>query len=233
MADSQNPNASSDPASATSKSNTSTIRLAVLLVLLGISIGMVVADHFVFQPAVKIASEALTHAIDEHNKRSIEAAGDTPFTTPEMVQKIIGFKPTREELVGKYRVEYYCWWGSLPVPRQFIAVGYYKRQDGKWVHIKHDVNRKITEDELPLSDEKAMEMAKKQIEKTGHGPDRQMPVPELSAPPGTAEPTPPATEKTDPAPTDPAPSAPATTEPAPSEPNASKPSAEDESSESK
>lgn len=181
-----------------------TIRLAVLLALLAVAIGIVLVDTYQFKPAVEATGEKLTQAIDDRNKLSIEAAGKQPFTSPEEVQKIIGFQPTRKETVGKHLIEYYCWWGNLPIKRRFIAVAYDKRKDGNWIHIKHDIDVNMTEAELPLSEEKAMEMAKKAIREAGNGPERQMKAPDLSAPPGTSEPP---AEKTEP-----------TTEPAPTEP---------------
>ena len=173
----------------------------VLLGILALSIGMVATDHFLFKPQTKAAEEKLSNAVDERNKLSLIEAKGQPFTSPEDVQKILGRAPTRKEHVGEFLVEYYCWWGPLPLKRRYIAVGYGKRKD-QWIHIKHNLDADIKEDDMPLSEEKAMEMSLKMLKESPNGPERQMPVPNLSAPngqgpsvPATEPPAEPANEK--------------------------------------
>jgi hypothetical protein len=121
------------PASATRPPPASTpadrgaaIRLVILLGLLLLVIGAYGYDYFLARTQCETADKNVQQFVDAQNRKGV---GEAPLVTSPDIQKTIGFAPTwTEEHDDKgYTVEYYCWWGQVPLltrRRHFIAVVY-------------------------------------------------------------------------------------------------------------
>ncbi len=105
-------------------------RLIVLLGLLGLVIGAYAYDYGVARPAVDAAEKKVNDFVDARNRLGVKEGSPV---TPDDIHKELGMKPT---FVDKhpakdgnqgYEIEYYCWWGHIPVinlRRHFLALVY-------------------------------------------------------------------------------------------------------------
>ncbi len=114
------------PSTATVPSPSSGARLIVLLGLLGLVIGAYAYDYGVARPAVDAAEKKVNDFVDARNRLGVKEGSPV---TPDDVHKELGMKPTFVEKHPKdyYEVEYYCWWGHVPVinlRRHFLALVY-------------------------------------------------------------------------------------------------------------
>src|SRR5437868_15380667 len=105
---------------------TSAVRLIVLLVLLAVAIGAYVFDHTVARPGVEAAEKKIGEFVDTRNRMGVK---DGAPVTPAEIHKELGMEPTYVDKHNKeqYEVEYYCWWGPVPVlnmRRHYIAIVY-------------------------------------------------------------------------------------------------------------
>jgi hypothetical protein len=191
------------------------VRPAILTVVLLIVGGMWLVDFYVFKPATEAAEKKLEEAVRVHNLKSIEESKDKPFVTRTDVEQALGRAPTRTTLIGDNLVEYYCWWGSLPLKRRYIAVAYKDREGAKY-HT-HLLDAEVQKSDLPLSNKEALELAEKALQESPNGPDRQMPVPDAT----TSVPAKPALESPDNIPADNPSADTAPTDNAPTAPNTS------------
>lgn len=102
----------------------SPIRLMVLLVVLAIVLTGFLVDMFVMYDSVKAAAMRLQAAADATAERPRDK-GKNDWLSREEVANAIGFQPTSSTVDADGRlVEYYRWWGSLPLQRRFIMVEY-------------------------------------------------------------------------------------------------------------
>jgi len=88
------------------------IRLGILLLLLAIAIAALGFDYFIAQPGAIAGHEKLStlnaFQIEQTTKKSKRL-------TSEVIQRELGRTPTWVEEHPHYTVEYYCWWGQVPV----------------------------------------------------------------------------------------------------------------------
>jgi hypothetical protein len=117
---------SAAPASTSTRPPSSGARLIVLLGLLGLVIGAYAYDYGVARPAVDAAEKRVNDFVDARNRLGVKEGSPV---TPDAVHKELGMKPTFVEKhpADYYEVEYYCWWGHVPVinlRRHFLALVY-------------------------------------------------------------------------------------------------------------
>jgi hypothetical protein len=120
------------PASQTDapKPQGSSARLIVLLALLALAIGALAYDALAAKPACDAADKKLQAFVDDQNKLGVKEGAPI---TPDAVHKELGMLPTWVEKHDdeNYEIEYYCWWGNVPVinlRRHFIAVVYHGKE---------------------------------------------------------------------------------------------------------
>lgn len=136
----------------------SSARLVVLLALLATVIGAYAYDYFVALPKCDATFNKIQEFVDARNKLGVK---DGALVTPDDLHKEIGMGPTSVEKHNdkQYEVEYYCWWGPIPLlnkRRHFISV-VFVGQDPKWRFSSHHRNEVPPEEALPVSyDEKDM-----------------------------------------------------------------------------
>jgi len=123
--------------------------LIVLLLIMFALGGALVVDSYVFKPACEEAFSRLETAATEHSRKPISETGnDKAYFTKEDVQKVMGFGPTKSEIVeDRYLKEYYCWWGPLPLKRRYITV-VYADKEGKRFNA-HQIENEVGPESLP------------------------------------------------------------------------------------
>jgi len=104
----------------------SPVRLIVLLGLLLLVVGAYAYDFFVLKPGVEEGYKKIQNLVDERNKQGVQKS---KLVTSTDVQQVLGRKPNRTVNNNEHdwTVEYYYWWGNVPVinqRRHFIAVVY-------------------------------------------------------------------------------------------------------------
>lgn len=161
------------PAAAPTSSGGSSTRLAVLLVLLVIALGALAYDNLVAKPQCEEADKKIQEYVDEQNKKGVK---DGSLVTPEKIHDLLKMQPTYVEKNDKdgYLVEYYCWWGKVPVinmRRHFIGVVYVGKENRFSSHHRE----RVPKEALPI------------IEETPPPPGQPLPAPE-EMPAGKAPP---------------------------------------------
>ena len=102
------------------------VRLVILIGVLLVVVGALGYDIVVLKPACDKAYADIQKLVDERNKQGVKTGS---LVTSADIQKLLGRKPTwtvEDEKLG-YTLEYYCWWGKMPLlnrRRHFIAVMY-------------------------------------------------------------------------------------------------------------
>jgi len=101
-------------------------RLLLLLLLLAVAVGALGYDYYVARPACEEADKKIQAFVEKRNRMGVQEAA---LVTAADIQKELGRAPTvtKENDAGGYTVEYYCWWGNVPLlnlRRHFIAVVY-------------------------------------------------------------------------------------------------------------
>jgi hypothetical protein len=122
-------NAHADPATAPrpnsgSPTSGSPVRLIVLIGLLLLAVGGLAYDFFVAGPQSEKAYEEILKMYDTKNEKSISDGG---IVKSDDVKQIVGFAPTYTQREKDYTVEWYCWWGKIPVLttwKRYITVVY-------------------------------------------------------------------------------------------------------------
>ena len=122
-------NAHADPATATrpnsgSPASGSPVRLIVLIGVLLLAVGGLAYDFFVAGPQSEKAYEEILKMYDAKNEKSISDGG---IVKSDDVKQIVGFAPTYTQREKDYTVEWYCWWGKIPVLttwKRYITVVY-------------------------------------------------------------------------------------------------------------
>ena len=136
---------------------TSPIRLIALLAILGLLVGALGYDQLVAAPAVVAANKRLEEEANKNNavgfKGSLSETEKKEQLANSMldaqdVRRILKKNPTSIDRFDGYAVEYYCWWGYIPVPRQYVSVVYYGTGDNLR-YSTHYANQKPPEDSLP------------------------------------------------------------------------------------
>lgn len=117
---------SSQPAAAAPPASGSPLRLIVLLGILIVAIGALGYDYYVAAPQCAEGDKNIHAMVEERNKQGVK---DAALVTSPDVQKVLGRAPTltKENDKDNYTVEYYCFWGNVPLlnmRRHFIAVVY-------------------------------------------------------------------------------------------------------------
>jgi hypothetical protein len=84
----------------------------VLLFILALCIAALVYDYRVAKPGSEAAHAKLEALNLKHNETS---RNSTDRLTPERVHQELGRKPTRVEVHPTHTIEYYCWWGRMPL----------------------------------------------------------------------------------------------------------------------
>lgn len=110
----------------------SPVRLIVLLCILGVVLAAFLVDMFVMRDSVKAAEKRLVAAANERSEQPFQKNGENPFLTREGVAQAIGFAPTNSEVEGGMLIEYFRWWGSLPLQRRYLKVIYEDEQGQKY-----------------------------------------------------------------------------------------------------
>jgi hypothetical protein len=122
MADTSSPQTA--PASSPPKNSGGATRLLILLGILVLAVGAYAYDHFVGAPNSEKAYDDIQNMVNQKNEQGIKDGG---LVRTEDVQKVVGFGPTFVEQKPDYRVEWYCWWGQIPVLntwKRYITVVY-------------------------------------------------------------------------------------------------------------
>src|SRR4051812_24514952 len=117
---------SSTTATTAPRTQDSPVRLVILLGLLAVAVGALAYDHFVAKPACQAADEKIQTFVDEQNKLGVKVG---KLVTPDDIHKLLNTQPTDvvDDDKDSYTIEYYRWWGHVPVinkRRHFIAVVY-------------------------------------------------------------------------------------------------------------
>jgi hypothetical protein len=102
----------------------SPVRLLILLAILAIVVGALGYDHLVAKPAWEAKYVEIQKMVDERNQQGI---GKADLVRSKDIQAVVGFPPTYTEVGKDKTVEWYCWWGQVPVinkRRRFITVVY-------------------------------------------------------------------------------------------------------------
>jgi hypothetical protein len=118
--------ASPQPTAATAPPPSSGARLIVLLALLGLVIAAYGYDYGVARPAVDAAEKKVNDFVDASNRLGVKEGSPV---TPDAIHKELGMQPTFVEKHPDehYEVEYYCWWGRVPVlnlRRHYLSLVY-------------------------------------------------------------------------------------------------------------
>jgi hypothetical protein len=147
------PRSSSPPTSSPPTTQSSAVRLIVLLGLLGLAIGALIYDYAVAGPGVDAAEKKLSEFVDTRNRLGVKEGGQV---TPDDVHKELGMQPTWVDKHDKehYEVEYYCWRGHVPVLnmwKHYISIVYVG--DGKRRISSHYKNEVPPREALPIVDE--------------------------------------------------------------------------------
>jgi hypothetical protein len=121
------PAAESKPATAAPPQG-SAMRLAVLLGILALVLGALAYDQLMAKPNCEAADSALEEFVQKTNAMPVTKEGGGIVSRAD-VQKHFGWGPTWvvDNPADGYTVEYYCWWGKMPLlsrQRQFITVLY-------------------------------------------------------------------------------------------------------------
>ena len=93
----------------------SPMRLGILLLVLALCIGALVYDYKVARPGSEAANAKIQSFVEHRNQMSVKEAG--PVTSVD-IQKELGRSPTWIEKEPTYTVEWYCWWGKIPLYRR-------------------------------------------------------------------------------------------------------------------
>ncbi|MDX1944098.1 MAG: hypothetical protein SFU86_01725 [Pirellulaceae bacterium] len=113
------------PASAPPAKKGSTVRLSIMLGILGILILALGYDYLLAKPAMDAAQVRLQKLVDERHKQGV---GEGKPVVSADVQQTIGFAPTKtEKKQDETTVEWYCWWGPVPyinMNRRYLWVRY-------------------------------------------------------------------------------------------------------------
>jgi hypothetical protein len=130
-----------NPAPAAPPSPASPVRLYVLLGLLAIVVGAYGYDYFVAKPACEAADKKIQEFVDARNKLGVKDKEGALVTSAD-IQKEIGMQPTYVDRHDdqQYTVEYYCWWGKMPMlsrRRHFISVVYVGPKEPRRVSSHH------------------------------------------------------------------------------------------------
>ena len=113
---------SAPPAAAPSTG--SAVRLLVLLGLLAIVVGAWAYDYFVAAPGSENTYKKIQDMVDAKNAQGVRAGG---VVRAKDVQDTVGFAPTWVEKKPDHTIEWYCWWGKIPVLstwKRYITVVY-------------------------------------------------------------------------------------------------------------
>ena len=121
-------NAHADPATATRPNSGPTsgspVRLIVLIGVLLLAVGGLAYDFFVAGPQSEKAYDDILKMYDAKNEKAINDGG---IVKSDDVKQIVGFAPTYTQREKDYTVEWYCWWGKIPVLttwKRYITVVY-------------------------------------------------------------------------------------------------------------
>lgn len=147
MAETSAPSSNEPTAPEASASSGGSARLLILLAIMLIVCVLWGVDRFVFKPQVEEANKKLEDAIYARNNLAFDKdQGKSPFSRDD-VRKVLGREPTRMEVVKDSLVEYYCWWGSVPVSKNYITVIYHDK-DGKQI-FSNVIENVVEPDDLP------------------------------------------------------------------------------------
>ncbi len=129
--------------------------MIVLLGLLGLVIGAYAYDHGVARPGVDAAETKINEFVDSRNRLGVKEGAPV---TPEDVHKELGMKPTFVEKhpADHYEVEYYCWWGHVPVinmRRHFLSLVYVGDEPRRFS--SHHKNESPPPEALPMMEKAA------------------------------------------------------------------------------
>jgi hypothetical protein len=121
-----------------------------------LAIAALAYDNLVAKPGVEAAEKKINDYADERNRKGAKESG--PITPADM-HEAIGMQPTfiEKHPDKHYMVEYYCWWGRLPVidvrtgnRRHFIAIVYIGDKTMRFS--SHHKNEIPAAEALPISD---------------------------------------------------------------------------------
>ncbi len=136
--------ASAPPAAPASSG--STLRLIILIALLVGVVGMFVYDRRVAEPESEAAYDKLMEYVADQNAKGV---ADAKMVQSADVQAALGMAPTFVETKDKYTVEYYCWFGKVPVLntwKRYLSVVYVGEPRRYDAHYK---NQRPPADSLP------------------------------------------------------------------------------------
>jgi hypothetical protein len=114
----------SNPAPASGPKSGSPVRLIVLIGVLLLAVGGLAYDFYVAGPNSERAYEEIEKMSQAKNEMSISAGG---IVKSDDVIKVVGFSPTYTQKEKDYTIEWYCWWGKIPVLttwKRYITVVY-------------------------------------------------------------------------------------------------------------
>jgi hypothetical protein len=122
------------------------LRLGILLLVLTACIAALVYDYQVAKPGSEAAEAKIKQLVESRNVMAASAAG--PVLSAD-VQKELGRAPTWVEEQPTYTVEWYCWWGKVPLlstRRHYLTVLYVGE---KRRFSSQQLNGPPAEDDLP------------------------------------------------------------------------------------
>lgn len=121
----------------------SSVRMLVLVGLLAIVVAAWYYDYSVAGPRSEEVYNNIQAMVDESNAKGVRDGG---LVRAEDVQRVVGFAPTWVEKKPDHMVEWYCWWGKVPVLstwKRYITVVY----EGDPPHIRSHFKNELPSEE--------------------------------------------------------------------------------------
>jgi len=136
----------SPPTASAPKSGGSAVRLLVLIGILALAVGMWFYDYSYAGPGSESKYKEIDDMVIAKNAKGVKDGG---LVTRQDVAAVVGFQPTYVEQKPDCTIEWYCWWGKIPVLstwKRYITVVYI----GNGPHFNtHHKNEPPPEEALP------------------------------------------------------------------------------------
>jgi hypothetical protein len=132
------PSSSAPAPTTTPKSGGSAVRLLLLIGILAIVTGAWFYDFTVAGPGSEAKYDEIKKMADEKNAMGVKEGG---VVMSKDVAGVAGFPPTFVEEGKDYTIEWYCWWGKIPVLstwKRYITVVYVGEPRRYSAHYKNE-----------------------------------------------------------------------------------------------
>ena len=138
----------SPPTASAPKSGGSAVRLLVLIGILALAVGMWFYDYSYAGPGSESKYKEIDDMVIAKNAKGVKDGG---LVTRQDVAAVVGFQPTYVEQKPDCTIEWYCWWGKIPVLstwKRYITVLYVGEPRR---FSSHYLNQAPPEEDLPGS----------------------------------------------------------------------------------